>query len=345
MDVILKKLGFFVTDRCNLKCKHCFVPTNKTRSNRELSLSEIKKIAASFQAPLELLSLTGGEPFLREDLPQIAKAFYKLNGSKEIFICTNGLMSGEIARQMSKIVDDCACPILVQVSIDGFAPTHDSIRSVPGSFSAALETVSLMKELQRQSTNLGVAVLTVVHEGNIDEMEELSEYLAKEIGVEQHLMIMRQIPGTIWGLNEETIADLKPTKLKLPPIKKLEKMDRYFRKKGKYRDRSHLFKRLTYQIKMLKTGKPIFSSCSAGQDQGILYADGAVALCEFTRPVGNVRDHDLCFPKVWRSKAAEEMRRRITKCYCIHDCFFIDNLKRYLEVQSKSGRSGRGGDK
>ena len=70
----------FVTERCNARCKHCFgsFSNNKQKIKEELTQEEIEKISKKAGNLLYLLP-TGGEPFLREDLPHIINAFYKNN--------------------------------------------------------------------------------------------------------------------------------------------------------------------------------------------------------------------------------------------------------------------------
>ena len=70
-------LIFFVTSKCNLLCRHCFYWEELNLPKNELSLDEIEKVARSLPNLLSL-SLTGGEPYLRPDLPDIAAAFETL---------------------------------------------------------------------------------------------------------------------------------------------------------------------------------------------------------------------------------------------------------------------------
>ena len=67
---------FYPTSRCNLKCKHCFYHDSLNKKFNELTLDEIERITKSMDPILHLI-LTGGEPYLRHDLDQIVKIFYK----------------------------------------------------------------------------------------------------------------------------------------------------------------------------------------------------------------------------------------------------------------------------
>ena len=65
----------FVTNQCNAKCPHCFYWENLGKNNTILTLSEIDKFSKTMR-PLYHINLTGGEPFLRDDLSEIISKFY-----------------------------------------------------------------------------------------------------------------------------------------------------------------------------------------------------------------------------------------------------------------------------
>jgi MoaA/NifB/PqqE/SkfB family radical SAM enzyme len=86
---------FFVTSRCNAACSYCFYSKNLNQSANELSPSEIGRLFSSF-GPLIRVLISGGEPFLRDDLPQIIHAICKHSNPHHITIPTNGLLTGKI---------------------------------------------------------------------------------------------------------------------------------------------------------------------------------------------------------------------------------------------------------
>ncbi|MEK7072359.1 MAG: radical SAM protein, partial [Patescibacteria group bacterium] len=83
----------YVTARCNAKCKMCFYwqDIDQARQDQELSLDEIEKISHSMGF-LQYLTLTGGEPTLRSDLPQIARIFDRNNNLQFLSIPTNSTL-------------------------------------------------------------------------------------------------------------------------------------------------------------------------------------------------------------------------------------------------------------
>ena len=85
--------------------------------------------------------------------------------------------------------------------------------------------------------------------------------------------------------------------------------------------------------------------CYAGNLSGVMYSEGNVYPCEIlddTHKIGNIRDFELNFKKLWLSKKAEDEVKfiRKSKCFCTHEFFnmvnIIFNPKNYLEILKKT---------
>ena len=135
-------LVLFVTDRCNARCKHCLLAdgVHKPDKSSELTLEEIEVLSKKMD-PLLFLLPTGGEPFLRDDLGEIIKLFYKNNRVQNVGIPTNGFFTEKIVRIIKDILETCPnLDLGVDVSIDGVREKHDEIRGVRGLFDNAVRT-------------------------------------------------------------------------------------------------------------------------------------------------------------------------------------------------------------
>jgi hypothetical protein len=64
----------FVTSICNARCAHCFYPINAGKN--ELTLEEIERFVSTLP-PIRLLLISGGEPFLRRDLPDLIRVYFE----------------------------------------------------------------------------------------------------------------------------------------------------------------------------------------------------------------------------------------------------------------------------
>jgi len=116
------------------------------------------------------LSITGGEPASRNDLPDIFKAAIKhIPNLSLIGMPTNGLYQPRLlslAEELMKIENHPM--IIVTLSIDGSEETHDRVRGVPGGFKRTWDTYTKLKELTRRDTNFMVGIETTVSSLNVD---------------------------------------------------------------------------------------------------------------------------------------------------------------------------------
>ena len=132
-----KKLHLHLTNKCNMKCPHCYMESGKAYEN-ELTTEQIKKLCEDFaEFGGTDISLTGGEPTIRDDFFEIVEFSTKLGIKISIF--TNGtLWTEEMVGKLSHCLLDG-----VQISIDGYdEETNAKIRG-KGSFEKALNAVEL----------------------------------------------------------------------------------------------------------------------------------------------------------------------------------------------------------
>ena len=143
-------LIFFVTHRCNAACAFCFDRTYDTSGlGPELSLDEIERIAASWRGVIQV-TLTGGEPFLREDLADVAGAWARA-GMRSLTLATNGILTDRIVDTVRGLLASWPGLMLdLNISIDGPAPLHDRLRTVEGAWEAAMATAAALAPLQQQ---------------------------------------------------------------------------------------------------------------------------------------------------------------------------------------------------
>lgn len=99
----LSDLRLSVTDRCNFRCTYCMPRTKlgpvvaPTPYSRILSFDEIESIARAFvDLGVSKIRLTGGEPLVRRDLPQLVERLAKL-GARELCLTTNGSLLQDLA--------------------------------------------------------------------------------------------------------------------------------------------------------------------------------------------------------------------------------------------------------
>ncbi len=322
-------LTFFITNRCNATCDHCFYWKELSSENNEISPDDINQLSKSLRG-LEQVILTGGEPFLRNELVEISKMFFNI-GVRSITIPTNGILTDRIVEFTSDIIKNTKLDSLkVNVSLDGTRQIHDSIRNVSGCHDKALETVTRLKKLEKNNKNFGVSVITVISKKNLFNMEDFIKELNR-LNVPVIFIIVRGTNYNTFGVDQSNKMDSNPDKeesiLSFSDLEKVEEVLKTNTNRSGFIN-WNIFQQLKidYSIDIIKNRKRIFK-CLAGYLDGVIYNNGDVALCELTRPVGNLKDFDMDFQKLWWSDSANKMRDNTKNCCCIHGCNLLSSMQ------------------
>ncbi|MEN6343001.1 MAG: SynChlorMet cassette radical SAM/SPASM protein ScmF [Methanospirillum sp.] len=174
-DWPLRSIYLYLTPECNLACRHCWIAPrfkNVRTAEQYIPLPLISSVVRQ-ALPLGLASikLTGGEPLLHPDVPEIL-ALAREHGL-EVNVETNGtLVTPEFAASLAR-----SGRRFVSVSLDGAdAPTHEWVRGVPGSFDRACEGIRLLAE-----AGLRPQVIMSLFRQNVDQIALLVA-MAEEMG-------------------------------------------------------------------------------------------------------------------------------------------------------------------
>ncbi len=147
------RLTLALTWRCNLECKTCFIWAKKTGPELELAeLEQFFKKSGYFYS----VHLTGGEPFLRQDLPDIIDLTARLNKRLCLInIATNGQFEREAVLAACKIKRRKNITPAITVSIDGPEQVNDFIRGKKGAWYKAVSTFIALKRLGLKHVYIG----------------------------------------------------------------------------------------------------------------------------------------------------------------------------------------------
>ncbi|MBI2528715.1 MAG: radical SAM protein [Candidatus Rokubacteria bacterium] len=163
-----------LTRRCNLHCDHCYISAGPgPRPPDELSTAECRRVMDEIAEvnPDIFLILTGGEPLLRPDLPEIASAA-RARGFT-VVVGTNGVLLRE--RQAQSL--HAAGVQGVSLSLDSTVPArHDAFRRRPGSWQGAVRATEICR-----AEGLDFSLHMSVTEWNAREIPAMIE-LAGELG-------------------------------------------------------------------------------------------------------------------------------------------------------------------
>jgi MoaA/NifB/PqqE/SkfB family radical SAM enzyme len=334
-----ESIVFFVTNHCQMKCVFCFYKNRLNNGNCLIRIKEIESIAKSIPR-LSRITLTGGEPFLRNDLAQIAYAFYRFSRARSISIDTNGYLTQEILAIVKRILcKEHSRYLKVQVSIDELDEKHDQLRGTRGAFDRATATLKALTELQKQHRNLYVEIATLVTSHLIADVEEFVQHFneyqipIKFCVIRNSAMNAFQLPAIVAS---NFVAETNPIFPEEASLKSFFGKLLELNKKAKFKFWSTFQQVKTEKVLQILQTKKKALPCYAGKVDAVIYHDGSVGCCENTRPFANLKDYDFNFERLWEfSKHHNDFDGQVEGCSCIHGCNLVTALSYDEETLSR----------
>ena len=164
-----KKLNgtVIVTYRCNAKCTMCNRYKVPSKPEEEITVDTIRKLPEMY-----FTNITGGEPFIREDLKDIVRELYKK--SDRIVISTNGFFT-------ERIVDLCKefPQIGIRISIEGLEQTNNEIRGLEDGFNRGYTTLRTLVDMGMKDVGFGMTVQDK-NAGDLVALYDISDELGME---------------------------------------------------------------------------------------------------------------------------------------------------------------------
>lgn len=320
-------LTYSVTAACQSRCKTCQIGAmfcqDPSRSQKDLKLDEIEKIFKTMK-PVYFFNISGGEPFLREDLPEIVALACKYLKPRIIHTPTNAILSDKIVRNTDKIIQivrdyDKKVPVTVKPSIDGIGDKHDEIRGVKGNFKYLLKTIEGLKKLEEKYDNFHLELGTVISNYNINDLDEIEDYVYS-LGVESYRNEVAECRAEFFNLGDKITPPAEVYQRLIKDFAK--KVEENIGKKKKLARTTEAMRVIYYELagKIMKEKRQVIP-CYAGVSNVHINYDGGVWPCTvlgYEKELGNLRDYDYDFQKLWYSDKAKEIRSFIKskKCAC-----------------------------
>ena len=312
----------YVTTRCDEKCIHCFYWDElNPQPNRDFRLDEFERTLRSM-GEIYNLFIGGGEPFLQADLADILLAAARLNAVANVYLPTNGQHTARVVETLEKTLT--AAPAMrfhLNLSIDHTdEERHDYIRGKPRAWARMNETAEAIRPFRSRFPNLIVHTLTTVMKENQDDILEIYDELQRRF----------EPDGASFNYCRGHPLDPSQTELKPETYQALaRRMEEDFHQ-GRltnsgtaYGAGNHI---LDQQVRRsvertVAENRPQFS-CVSGRLACVIYSNGDVVECEINNSkLGNLRDVDYDFQRLWFSKQADEVAARAANgCFCTHEC-------------------------
>lgn len=177
-------LSMEVTRRCIAKCVMCNI-WKTPQDTPECSLAEwIELLSSPVLKRLKELDITGGEPFLRNDLPELLKGICDLKathlqGLRSVAITTNGFLTEKILSVTSQIVPrmkKMGLDLVIVFAMDGVGAVHDRIRNVKNGWQKLDVSIQGIKKIREAQGNVIIGLKTTIMPVNVDELDSIAEY-------------------------------------------------------------------------------------------------------------------------------------------------------------------------
>jgi len=298
--------------KCNSRCLTCNIWMKR---ENELTIEEWDKVLASLGTAPYWFTISGGEPLMYPKVVELAKLVYKHNKPGIINIPTNGILRSGPER-VRAILE--ACPdsqLIINLSLDGVGEKHDFIRGVAGNFEKFEERLEQYLDLRREFPNFVVGIHSVVSVFSVGHLDELIAY-ADQSGADQFITEIA-----------EPRMELDTVGLPITPSPEeyaaaIDRLITYVESKS-YKGVAKITE--AFRVEYYKLVKRILDeqdqviACYAGWASAQIYADGTVwPCCVRADDLGNLREHEYDFGKIWFGEKIKEVRRSIKakECYC-----------------------------
>lgn len=331
------RLTFFLTDKCNMKCSHCFIIKEIPKKTLELDLNQYKKIFKSLKGRTSQILFTGGEPTLRKDFFDILYYAHTLGKVSTVSIFSNSLFPESIKSLIEKLIIKTKLKIHYHTSIDGEETFHDLNRRVPKSFQKVKETIKILNELRNKHNNRLSRIVVNVSiskynctqlEKVIDEFKNLNclfgfgftrhnnrvinidpKYITDDLGVEE--------------LKSDGTNKFSNGFLDVDEMKNI--YDNLSKNIWKHNAEEliYAFQKVSMKGRIefdANNKSPISVECKMGYDDLVVLTNGKIARCEMLKPIANLKDFDFDLSKFFNHEVAKDYLKNTSGCFCEHEC-------------------------
>ena len=295
-----KKLNgtVIVTYRCNARCTMCNRYKAPSKPDEEISIETIKKLPKMY-----FTNITGGEPFIREDLPDIVRELYKK--SDRIVISTNGFFTDRIIKLCEEFPN-----VGIRISIEGLEETNNKIRGLDDGFNKGYSTLKKLVEMKHPDVGFGMTV----QDANAKDLVALYEK-ANELGME---FATASLHNSFYFVEAKNII-----KDRMMVAKEFEKLvnrllesnspKKWFRAYFNHGLINYIF------------GQKRLLPCDMSFDTFFIDPYGDVMPCNGTKDkevMGNLNEQT--WDELWNSEQAEKVRTKVR--HCDRQCWMIGSV-------------------
>lgn len=292
MNKLPTDISIITTYRCPMRCKMCNIWKNPTDIKEEISAADLEMLPS-----FKFVNITGGEPFIREDLGEIVEVMFKK--SPRIVISTSGWYDDRVIALAERFPN-----IGIRISIEGMQATNDSLRGREGGFEKGVRTLRTLKEMGVKDIGFGITV------SNHNSADMLNLYdLSKELDMEfataafHNSFYFHKYDNVITNKDEVTSNFRRLMEMQLKERHPKSWFRAYFN---------------MGLINYVNGGKRLLP-CEAGtvnffvDPWGEVYPCNGMEESKWMLSMGNIRS-GKSFEEIWNSEQADKVREHVRNC-------------------------------
>ena len=262
------------------------------------------------------ISLTGGEPFLRNDLVDIVDTISRR--CKNLFVLsipTNGLLPDTIRKKVEEMLPLDIPWYNITVSLDGSMGLHDQIRGVKDGYKKAIKTYKELKSINIGDKKLDVSFQYTISPYNVGMFKKTfacAKKMIKDLKPEDFFITFFQVSYRYFNLDQ--IKELEKFNKKLP--REIGQIYKF--KNQKFPGLTGLLPKtyLKFVKEFIEKGR-VPLKCKALSSSCFLDATGNLYPCTmYDKKLGNLRDRDYSIKNIWNTEIADRIRKNIEEYKC-----------------------------
>jgi len=320
-------LTFSVTNVCQSRCKTCSIwklyNEHPEKRKEELSLGEIESVFKSM-GHIYIFNVSGGEPFLRDDFSEIIKLACKYLTPGIIHIPTNAIAEKKTRHQLKDILSFLQInypdvQLTVKPSLDHIEGKHDDIRGVPGNFTKVISLFRWLQEMKSDYPMLHAELGTVISNWNVEDIDEISTFVAG-LGADSYRNEIAEQRSEMF--NNDDLITPSPELYEEAIHSFVSNIRSEMKNKTMFQKITNAFRIVYYNLAIRIMGeKRQVIPCYAGISNAHMTPYGDIWACctlGYSKSMGNVRNYDYNFLKLWKSPEAMRVRSEIEQgeCHC-----------------------------
>jgi radical SAM protein with 4Fe4S-binding SPASM domain len=313
----LLEMTFFVTDKCNFRCRHCFLLDKlNVKKTKFLSVEEVQEMGKHIHS-MQRVHIGGGEPLMRNDISELVLSVAQDWNTETVCLPTNGSQEKNATKVVQLFGEKSKKYLRFHFSLNALGQEMNEFSVHPKAFQLWEGTVIKVQENVKRFKNISLCVITTFGDYNQSKIDELMSYIRNRVR-----------PDDI------SFALVRPHKSYHPKLdlQKFEELNHQLHCESKSHNPFIRAYRELIRMKIARyyQNPKFYVPCQSGKLRVVMSPEGDVFPCENLGypegldqdrwKMGNIREFDYNIHSLLASDTAKALRKTIrdTRCHCHH---------------------------